>query len=127
MKYTVIVKTKPQDAPKDFEMSAALILAGHLKTDLVFLRPGNRKTPDLEAGDIKWELKSPTGNGKRTMDNNLRGARKQSNHIVIDLRRCKMHQTKALSRIKHYLKQGNHGIKKLKVIEKSKKVVDIIK
>lgn len=60
-KYRVIVKTLPQDAPKYFEMSAALIVANYFKTDIIFLRPGRMKTPDLLAKNEILELKSPKG------------------------------------------------------------------
>ena len=104
-KYRVIVKTLPQDAPKDFEMSAALIVANHFKTDTVFLRPGPMKTPDLLINKEIWELKSPKGNSKNTMRNNIKGARKQSTNIVVDLRRCKMNKQKAISRIRDVYKK----------------------
>jgi hypothetical protein len=126
MKYKVIVDTLPQDAPQPHEMSAAFIVANHFATDVVFQRPGNRKTPDFDVNGVKWELKSPIGDGKKTMENNLRGARKQSNCIIIDLRRCKMHQMKALSRINFYLKNDPKSISKLKIIKKTKEIVDII-
>lgn len=90
IKYEVIVKTDPVDAPKDHEMSAALLLAYHLKTNVIFLRPERKKSPDIDVSGTKWEIKSPKGNGKKTIDNNLRTARKQSRHIVLDLRRAKL-------------------------------------
>jgi hypothetical protein len=78
-KYEVIVKTDVNNRPKDHEMSAALILANYyFKTDVVFLRPLANHTPDLDVNGIKWEIKSPMGNGKKTIDNNFRMARKQS-------------------------------------------------
>ena len=46
--YRVIVRTSPKDAPYDFEISAALIVANYSKTDVVFLRPISLKSPDLK-------------------------------------------------------------------------------
>ena len=37
--YKVIVQTSEKDRPYDFEMSAAILIADFLKTDVVFLRP----------------------------------------------------------------------------------------
>ncbi|MDR2524381.1 MAG: hypothetical protein LBC95_02460 [Candidatus Nomurabacteria bacterium] len=125
MKYQIIIKTSVRDRPRDHEMSAAILLAGHFRSDVVFLRSGSQKTPDLQVGDEKWEIKSPLGNGKKTMENNLRAARKQSKNIVIDLSRCKMNYYKAVSRINFYLKTEAHHIKHLKIITKSRKVIDI--
>ena len=125
-KYEVIVKTDLLDEPKDHEMSAATILAYHFKTDVVFLRPERKKTPDIDVNGTKWEIKSPQGDGKKTIDNNLRTARKQSHNIVVDLRRAKMHQLKAVSRIRHYLSSGPHEIKRIKIITKHRAVIDIL-
>ena len=125
-KYEVIVKTDIKDRPKDHEMSAALILANYyFKADVTFLRPESNKTPDIEVDGKKWEIKSPLGNGKRTIDNNFSEARGQSKNIVIDLRRIKMHQAKANARIRHYLSTP-HRFKQVLVITKSKNVVVIL-
>ena len=126
-KYQVIVKTLPQDAPKDFEMSAALIIANYFKTDVIFLRPGHMKTPDLLVNNEIWELKSPKGNGKNTMHNIIKTARKQSTNIVIDLRRCKMNRRKALARIRDTYKKRKRKIGKYYIIEKDGSILDIMK
>lgn len=126
MKYQVIIKTDLLDRPEDHELSAALILAAHFKSDVIFLRPESRKTPDIDVSGTKWEIKSPRGNGKKTIDNNLRTARKQSRNIVIDLRRIKLRQQNVLSRINFYLSAGPHGFKKLLIITKTRKVIEIL-
>lgn len=126
MRYKVIIKTDLKDRPKDHKLSAALILAQHFKADVVFLRPKLDKTPDIKINDLRWEIKSPKGNGRKTIDNNLRSARKQSHNIVLDLRRAKLHQSKAVSRIHYYLSAGPHRIKRLKIITKTCKVIDVL-
>ena len=63
--YEVIVKTDPQDAPKEHELAAAVLLAYHFRADVTFLRPEHKKTPDLEINGTKWEVKSPKGNAKK--------------------------------------------------------------
>ena len=45
--------------------------------------------PDFEMSGKIWETKSPTGNSKRTYEDNFRKAMKQSEHIIFDLRRLK--------------------------------------
>src|SRR5690349_13475570 len=124
MKYEVVVKTDLADLPKGHELSAALILAYHFKTDVTFLRPKYARTPDVDVSGVKWEIKSPMGNGRRTIDNNFNEARRQSKNIVIDLRRIKMHQSKANARINFYLSTPHH-FKRVLVITKSKKVIVI--
>ena len=125
-KYDVIIKTDLLDEPKDHEMSAAIILAYHFKTDVIFLRPERRKTPDIDVNGTRWEIKSPKGNAKKTIENNLRLARKQSSHIVIDLARSKMHSTRAVSRAKFYIQTEAHHIKRLKIITKTHQIIDIL-
>ena len=124
-KYKVTIQTDLADLPKEHELAAALILAQHFKTDVVFLRPKYARTPDVDIDGVKWEIKSPMGNGKRTIDNNFNEARKQSKNIVVDLRRTKMHQSKANARINFYLSTPHH-FKRVLIITKSKKVVVIL-
>lgn len=124
-KYQVIVKTSLEDAPKEHEMSAAIILAYYFKADVIFLRPKYARTPDVDVNGTKWEIKSPMGNGKRTIDNNFSEARGQSKNIVMDLRRIKMHESKAHARINFYISTPHH-FKQVLVITKSKKVVVIL-
>ena len=107
-------------------MSAALILANnYFKTDIVFLRPESNKTPDIDVNGTKWEIKSPMGNSKKTIENNLRMARKQSRSIVVDLRRIKMHKTRAMSRINYFLSRQKQ-IKRVVIITKDQKVIAIL-
>ena len=124
MKYQVIVNTSVKDRPKDYEMSASLLLAEYFRTNIVFLRPTANKTPDLNIKGIVWELKSPIGDGKYTIQNNLRKAKHQSGNIILDLARIKMHERRAISQAEYIIK--NHkvsSIKQLVIIRKSKKVV----
>ena len=83
------------------------------------------KTPDLLINKEIWELKSPKGNSKNTMRNNIKGARKQSTNIVVDLRRCKMNKQKAISRIRDVYKKRKRKAGKYYVILKNGKILDI--
>jgi len=125
MKYEVTIKTDITDRPKDHELSAALILANYFKRDVIFLRPQFDKTPDIEVAGVHWEIKSPRGDGKKTIDNNFRAARKQSLNIVMDLRRIKMHRSKATVRIRSFLSTP-HRFKKILIITKDQKVIEIL-
>ncbi|MCI1650759.1 MAG: hypothetical protein LKI26_09015 [Bifidobacterium tibiigranuli] len=125
--YRVIVKTSPRDPPQAHEMHAALILANkYFFCDIDFLRAGEFHTPDLSVKGIRWEIKSPIGNGRRTIDNILHKAGKQSKNVVIDLTRLKMRQSEAMARLNHYLSYPNHGLKKVVVITKSEQVIEIL-
>ena len=125
MQYRVIVDTDFRDRPKEHELSASILIANHFKTDIVFLRPSCQHTPDLNINGVKWELKSPLGDGKNTIKNNLHTARKQSTNVIIDLRRIKMHQAKALAHIRHYFAGHRSKIRHLLVITKSEDILDL--
>lgn len=125
-KYKVIVQTDLADAPKEHELSAALILANYyFKTDVAFLRPQSNRTPDIDVNGVHWEIKSPMGDSKKTIENNLRMARKQSHNIVIDLRRIKMHKSRAIARINYFLSRQKQ-IRRAVIITKDRKVVEVL-
>ncbi len=81
-------------------------------------------TPDLRIKNIEWELKSPQGDGVKTIENILKKAAKQSKNIILDFSRIKMNGNQALSRTKYYLHNNKHGIKKLIVVTKNYKIID---
>lgn len=125
MKYKIVVEANINDPPKEHEFAAATVMTKHFKSDVVFIRPANYRTPDFEISGIKWELKSPMGSSARTIENNMRTARKQSKNLVIDLSRIKLHQSRALSRINFFLSKPNQFDRVL-VITKAKQVVEIL-
>ena len=124
-KYHIIIENFANDPPKPHEISAAKILTDFFKTDILFLRPGFGKTPDFRIKNELWELKSPTGNAKNTIGNNLRHARHQSPKIILDLSRCGFTDERAISRAKDYLKKYPNCIKNVIVITKHKEVLTI--
>lgn len=72
-----------------------------------------------------WELKSPTGVGKHNVQHALQRASKQSKNIVFDARYSRMHT----NRLKFELRSQTrliHSIKRLLLIEKSGKVIEIV-
>ena len=79
----------------------------------------HRTSPDIEMCGKRWEIKTPRGNGKYTIEHAVQQASKQSKHIVIDLRQCKMSESKALLKIQRETSLRN-VIKTLLVITKSK-------
>lgn len=126
MGYRIIQDLNDPDPPREHEKHAARIIAEYFRSDLVFVRKGPSSTPDIKILKTNqvWELKSPLGNGKRTMANNLREASGQSKNIILDLSRCKMNNKNALSRVRGFLNSGDSHIKRLLVIEKNGKVID---
>ena len=122
--YKVIINTSPKNRPRDYELSAALLLAEHFKSDVIFLRPISMKSPDLLINGRIWELKSPTGNSKNTISNNFKTARKQSLNIIIDLRRCKLHEQNAIAKITYSIAKRRRKMGDILVITKHRKILD---
>lgn len=126
-RYKVIDYNKPQDKPKDFELHVAQVLANYFGTDVIFQKRERGKTADLNIDGQIWEIKSPLGNSKNTMDNNLKTAKMQSKNIIIDLSRTKIRPERAVSRIRHYVERYSLKIERILVVTKTKKVIDIFK
>jgi hypothetical protein len=123
-KHRIIVPNDVKPKPEKHELEAAEIISEHFKSDVEFIKRANGKTADIKvvATGANWEMKSPKGNGKNTIQNNLRKADDQSPNVVLDLCRIKLHQTNAINRAKYELSKANK-IKQLLVITKSKKVL----
>ncbi|MBR3264043.1 hypothetical protein IKF94_02320 [Candidatus Saccharibacteria bacterium] len=106
------------------EVNVILLLLDYFDADITCISPGFGKTPDVRIKGIEWELKSPQGNGVKTIENILKKAAKQSNNIILDFSRIKMNGNQALSRTRYYLHNNKHGIKRLIIITKNHKVID---
>lgn len=89
---------------------------------LAITKAPHRNSPDIQMCSKKWEIKTPKGDGKYTIEHAIQHASKQSHHIIIDLRQCKMPESKALSKIQ---KESNlrKVIKTVLVITKSKNLL----
>ena len=113
--------------PEVHELEVAHILA-EVGLDVEFLLPSYIKglfSPDLLMNGQIWEMKSPCGSSKRTIENNYRNAQKQSENIIFDLRRVKLDEKVVISQIKQrLLKQRNNKTKRTIIITKNKKILD---
>ena len=81
---------------------------------------------DIMLEGIDWEMKAPIGDGKYTVQNIMQAAVQQSNNIIIDLRRSKMVEEKA---IREYVREfkGSKGARRLRIIKKSGETLDFLK
>ncbi|MDO5480709.1 MAG: hypothetical protein Q4F58_03520 [Candidatus Saccharibacteria bacterium] len=123
--YMISYDLNDPEPPKPHEQYAARIVSDYFESDIVFIRKKAGSSPDfiIVRSNQIWELKSPLGNGKRTIANNLREASHQSENVILDLSRCKMNNMNALARIGFFLKNGNAKFKRLLVIQKDKKIL----
>ena len=126
--YKIHIEEDGKSKPRPHELIVAEILSEYFKSDVIFLRRISSKTPDLYIlkTNIRWELKSPEGAGKHTIQTNLRNASKQSENIILDLHRSKLTKEQAISRTNDFIKNEHSKIKRLKIITKSDQVIDVI-
>ena len=124
MSHKIIFEGQSRKQLRFHEVNAILLLLDYFNTDITCINPGFGKTPDIRIKGIDWELKSPQGDGVKTIENILKKATKQSNNIILDFSRIKMNGNQALSRTRHYLHNNKHRIKRLIIITKNHKVID---
>lgn len=125
-KYKVILPTILKPSPARYEVTAAQLLAEYFKADVEFIRRTNHKTPDFLISGVKWELKSPTGDGKYNVQHQIKAAAKQSSNLVFDARRSKMHMAKIRNEVQRHFRHTK-PIKRLVLIEKTKKIIELSK
>ncbi|MBR5620881.1 hypothetical protein IKW75_00075 [Candidatus Saccharibacteria bacterium] len=97
--------------------------------DIELIPPSNTpkaKTADFLMNGIAWEMKCPQGRSYNSIEHIIPNAAKQSENIILDLRRSFLDESKAIGVIKRRVDQIRK-IKRCKVITKDQKVLDIKK
>lgn len=124
--FKVIIPATLKPHPNPYEIQIAKILAQKFQSDILFIPPTNSlHTPDLQivkTGEF-WEIKNIRGNGKNTIEDNLKKAAKQSRNVVVSLLRSKMPPSKATARIQHFLSRPHGNIEKIILVTKSHKTL----
>jgi len=123
-KYKVIIPVGLKPFPARYEISAADLLANYFNSDVEFIPRSNQKTPDFLIKGITWELKSPTGKGKNNIERQLQSGLKQSQNIIFDSRRSKIHITKIRNELNRQFGLSK-SMRKLLLIEKNKNIVEL--
>ena len=124
--FEVIVPTSVRPLPDKYEMLVAKILADKFQSDVRFVERSSIHTPDIQVmktGEY-WEVKNVKGNGKLTIEDNLRKATKQSCNVVISLLRSEMTVEKASSRINWHIKHAPAGLRNIILVTKRGKTID---
>ncbi len=120
----IIIPTSINPRPERFEIEAASIIAEYLKADAIFIDRDTGRTPDIEIAGVEWEIKSPLGKSKHTIETQLKRASKQANYVIIDARRCKIHIAKIRNQLIYHGAIKKH-IKRILLITKKEKVEEI--
>ncbi|MCL2038661.1 hypothetical protein FWG86_02045 [Candidatus Saccharibacteria bacterium] len=126
-KYNIITPTGMKPKPDVYEWAVAEIMAGYFKSNVSFVERSSKKSPDIliMRTHTHWETKNIRGNGKFTIQNNLREASSQSKHVVIGLSRTRMTTEQARSRTSFFLKKDPSKFKQVIIITKKKEVLEI--
>lgn len=123
-KYQVRIPSGTLLRPQNHEITAAQLLSSYFEADVYFVAPTIHRTADFKIGNIYWELKSPTGSGKRTIQHTLQNALKQSSNIVVDARYSKMRIDKFRKELERQM-LCTGKIRRLLLITKTNRVVEI--
>ena len=79
--------------------------------------------PDIQIDGVVWEMKSPTGDSKNTMKHTLQNANHQSRSVIIDLRRCKLQDEKAIKDLEHHFTLSKR-LRNMKIITHDENMLD---
>ncbi|HEY1645472.1 MAG TPA: hypothetical protein VGF75_03735 [Candidatus Saccharimonadales bacterium] len=106
--------------PEKHELATANVFT-KLGKDMEFLAPSktrHARTPDVMIEGVIWEIKSPTGSSRYTIQNQFKRAAQQSQNLILDGRRIKL-QVEYIE--KEVAKQISlrKSIRKLKLITKT--------
>jgi len=120
--------TRISKPPEKREFETAKFLS-QLGKDIEFIEPSRCKgarTPDIIMDGLKWEIKCPTGKSSRTIENNFRAGLRQSENIILDIRRCKLYENKSIGEIGRQFKLAKKA-KRVIIITKKGKILDYAK
>ena len=105
--------------PEPLEFETAKYFAS-LGKNVVFILPShipNQHSPDIRMDGVEWEIKCPIGKSKRTLENNMRKALKQSQNIIFDSRHLKLSEKSSITQLEYEF-NNRKRIKKLLIIKK---------
>jgi len=121
----VIIPVGHPNPPEPHEVDVAMVLARHYQTTVEFLVPVDdykRKSADIIMLGVEWEIKSPTGKSRYTIQEQFRRASKQAKNIIIDSRRTKL-TFAAIEKSVLFEMSKRPYIRKVILVDKRKKVV----
>jgi len=124
----VIFPANHPNPPQQHEIDVAYILARYYRTTVEFLIPIDdfkRKSADIKMFGIQWEIKSPVGGSKSTIQNQFRRGAKQSKNIILDVRRTKLKYEIAQKRVRFELQKHPH-LNKIILVENLKNFVNVV-
>lgn len=95
--------------------------------DVELLKPSltkYTKTGDFVMLGLIWEMKSPIGKSRRTMEHIFKKAAHQSKNIIIDLRRTKIADEQAIVSLKRVFKTSR-SVRNLWIVTKKTEIIKL--
>ncbi len=109
--------------PHELKVAEILVMNGHF---VEFLKEGLLPEADIRLDEIEYEMKSPEHFNPNTLEHTIRDALKQSPNIIIDTLRMKKVRTDQIQRFLIRQIYANSRIKRLLLVTKQEKVIDIM-
>ena len=106
-----------------------VLLFTEMGVDIELIPKSERKgvhAPDIVMNGLRWEMKSPKGEGKYLMQNTIQKAVMQSKNVIVDLRRAKRSQERCLQELRKEF-DNSRSLRRLKIITKSRRILDFEK
>ena len=112
--------------PEKHELeTAAVFLAKGFDVEFIIpSRTKGSKTPDVMIEGVLWEMKCPTGNGKKTVEKQLQRAGKQSKNIIIDSRRTSLDDGSIQNELQKKFALVR-SIKRIMLVKKNGVIIDL--
>ena len=117
----IIIPAGCRPWPHELRVANILAMAGH---SVEFIPKSNIKTADLYIDGIKFEVNSPRSVKTNSLEHILKKAQKQSCNVIIDASRIKSGNFN-MSRFLTRQLRSRRGIKKLVLITKQGKIIDV--
>jgi len=125
-KISRIIIPEGMNPPQMHELITASVFTNN-GMDVEFIRPSilkGSRSADVIINNIAWEIKSPTGAGKNTIQEQLKRALKQSNYIILDSARTKLTDQFIVKELRRNLLLAK-SIKRLLLVNKKREIIEI--
>lgn len=110
--------------PHELRVAEILSVAGY---SIKFVKESNLHTADILLNGVEFEIKSPKTSCANSLEHLLKKALKQSPNIIIDTSRMKNSRDDNIRRFLIAQARSRKQIKRMLMITKKEKIVDIIK
>lgn len=120
-------------------ISNGIVLATHEKDtiavlinlgcDIELIKPSLTKyvkTGDFVMLGLVWEMKSPAGGSRSTMEHIFQKAARQAHNLIIDLRRTKIQDRNAINSLEKVF-TTSRSVRNLWIIDKREKIIKLKK